>query len=66
MPWVGFFVFVFIAYLVAGTLFALVFFFRGLHRIDPASTDSSLGFKAIIMPGCIMLWPIMLLKWVRS
>lgn len=66
MSTIGLFIYAVLAYLTAGIVFALIFLLKGLQRTDPIATKSSIGFKALIMPGCTMLWPIMLLKWVRS
>ncbi|MBD0298058.1 MAG: hypothetical protein ICV84_23160 [Flavisolibacter sp.] len=43
------------------------FFFlaRGLQKIDEDVPGSSWGFRIIIIPGCILLWPVLLRKWIR-
>lgn len=53
-------------YLSIGAVFALVFVVFGLGRVDPAANSSTLGFRVLCMPGCVLLWPIMLTKWVRA
>lgn len=53
------------AYLVAGLLFALAFVFRGAGVIDPAARGAPLGFRAVILPGAALLWPLLALKWAR-
>ncbi len=53
-------------YLGVGLVFALVFSLRGLVRVDPIVRGSTNGFRILIFPGCVMLWPILLSKWVRA
>jgi hypothetical protein len=53
-------------YLAAGAVFAAVFLLRGgIHRLDPATRDSSRPFRWLILPGTIALWPWLLLLWRR-
>jgi hypothetical protein len=47
-------------------LWCCVYFFfitRGLQKVDEDVPGSSWGFKAIIIPGCILLWIVLLTKW---
>ena len=52
------------AYLAAGLLFAVMFAFGGAVRIDRAAKGSGLFFRALIVPGAALLWPLLLLMWV--
>ncbi len=52
-------------YLLAGVLFALVFLIRGLEKMDSAAHGSGWGFRLIIIPGTIVLWPVLLKKWTK-
>jgi len=56
------FVYLFYAYIAVGILFALFFVFVRLRRIDPNAKETSLGFKLLIIPGCILLWPLLVGK----
>ena len=47
-----------------GFLFALAFLSVGIGRIDPGARTSGLGFRLIILPGVIALWPLMLVRWI--
>jgi hypothetical protein len=47
------------AYLLAGILFALPFVLRGVKRIDPDAEHGSWGFRVLIFPGCVALWPLL-------
>lgn len=55
------------AYLAAGGVFALLFFARGgLGRVDPAAGGSSRGFRVLILPATVALWPLLLRRWRRA
>jgi len=53
-------------YLSIGVVFALPFIFKGIRTIDQAAQSTSFAFKTIIFPGAIMLWPILLKKWMDA
>ena len=53
-------------YLLPGVLFALPFVLRGAGRIDRAAVEGSLGFRLLIVPGAIALWPLLLQRWRQS
>jgi hypothetical protein len=48
------------AYVAIGLLFAPWFVWRGVGRIDPHAQDATLGFRLIIAPGAVALWPLLL------
>ncbi len=48
-------------YLAVGVLFGLAFVAIGANRIDPAAREGSWGFRVLIFPGSVALWP--LLAW---
>ena len=52
-------------YLAVGVLFALPFAFVGVQRIDPDATGAGIGFRLVILPGVVMLWPLMARRWLR-
>lgn len=51
-------------YLVLGALFTIPFLLRGIFAIDHRVKGSSWGFYIIIIPGVILLWPVLLTKWI--
>jgi len=53
-------------YLIAGVLFAIFFLIKGIEKIDPAAHGSGWGFRLIILPGTIVLWPVLLNKWTKA
>ena len=53
-------------YVVLGILAALLFLVFGLERIDSEDKGSGIGFRAIIFPGLVALWPLLLPRAVRG
>jgi len=53
------------AYSAAGLLFAVVFTFQGVDRLDSEAQGSGIGFRFLIAPGVATLWPIFLSRWLR-
>ena len=51
------------AYLSCGFLFAVLFVLIGVKRIDPHAAHSSWGFRILIFPGTIFLWPLLARRW---
>ncbi len=57
---------VFVIYLGAGVLFTIPFQIKGLRKIDEGVHGSSVGFRIIIIPGCIIFWPILFERWMQA
>jgi len=53
-------------YVAIGLLFALAFVLRGVQRIDPAAKGGTWGFRLIIIPGVMALWPLMARRWAQG
>jgi hypothetical protein len=53
------------AYLIAGFVFALFFIAKGVAVIDESAKDAGWGFRLIIIPGTMLLWPVLWMKWYR-
>lgn len=53
-------------YGLAGTVFAVAFVNRGIHRIDPVAEHAPLGFRLIVVPGVAALWPLLLIRWLKA
>ena len=49
----------------AGILFTFFFLTKGLQKIDEGVHGASIGFRIIIIPGCIVFWPVLLRKWLQ-
>lgn len=54
------------AYLACGVLFAVPFVLFGVKRIDPHATHGSWGFRILILPGTIFLWPLLAQRWLSD
>ena len=53
-------------YVALGVAFAAPFVLRGAARIDPAARDVTVGFRLIIVPAVVTLWPILLRRWLAG
>jgi len=53
-------------YFAIGALVAIAFVTFGVGRVDEAARGSSIAFRALIVPGCAALWPLVLLRWTRG
>lgn len=53
-------------YLFAGIVFTIFFQAKGLSKIDEGVHGSSWGFRIIIIPGCIVFWPVLLSRWRQA
>lgn len=54
------------AYAAIGVVFGAFFLAIGIARIDPAAAAGSRGFRFIVAPGVVALWPIMAWRWWRG
>lgn len=52
-------------YLAMGVLFGSAFHLLGLRRLDVAAAGAGVGFRLLITPGVIALWPLLALRWWR-
>ena len=53
------------AYAGLGLVFAAVFQAMGLKRFDHAAARAGWGFRLIVTPGIVALWPVLLVLWVK-
>jgi hypothetical protein len=53
------------AYALVGAFVGVAFLLFGLDRIDPAA-GNSYAFRALIFPGLVLLWPLVILRWRRQ
>ena len=49
-----------------GTIFAIAFVVRGIGYVDSVAKGSTVGFKLIVFPGVVTLWPLLLRAWLRK
>jgi hypothetical protein len=50
-------------YLLAGAVFAVVFHRRGIAKMDHSADGATWGFRVLVTPGIISLWPLLLKRW---
>ena len=50
-------------YVALGATFAVPFVAIGVQRVDPAAAAASWGFRLVILPGTVLLWPLLLFWW---
>src|SRR6516162_2607893 len=53
-------------YLICGFVFAIPFAFMGVGKIDPHAAHGTWGFRLLIMPGTILLWPLLARRWFKG
>jgi hypothetical protein len=55
---------IFGAYAVMGLATAVWFFAWHIKRLDAPAAGGSMGFRILVAPGVILLWPLILMKSV--
>ena len=53
-------------YLIGGFVFAIPFVCLGVGKIDPHAVHGSWGFRLLIIPGTILLWPLLAFRWLSG
>ncbi len=48
------------AYLIVGACFALPFAARWVNRLDEVAAHGTPGFRLLVLPGAMLLWPVLL------
>jgi hypothetical protein len=54
------------AYVALGLLFAVPFAARWAGRLDPAARAGTPGFRLLIVPGAVLLWPMLLTRLLKT
>jgi hypothetical protein len=54
------------AYVGAGVVFALAFATGGVSRVDARAAGAGWGFRVLIVPGAVLLWPVLGRLWWRA
>jgi hypothetical protein len=55
-----------LAYVGCGVALGVPFVLNGVNRVDEAARGAPLGFRLLILPGTIALWPMMAIKWINA
>lgn len=63
---IGLVIIAFMVYTTCGIACAIPIVIWGLPRIDESVRTSTIGFRLLMFPGCVTLWPLMLIKWVHA
>jgi len=53
-------------YFILGLIFSAAFLTKGIGKVDASTHGASIGFKLLLLPGCTALWPVLLIKWLKS
>ena len=53
-------------YLSWGFIFAIYFAVVGVKHIDSHAVHGTLGFRLLIVPGAVMLWPVLMRRWLAG
>ena len=53
-------------YLACGFVFAIPFVLVGVRRIDLHAAHGSWGFRVLIIPGTVFLWPLLARRWMSG
>jgi hypothetical protein len=54
------------AYSLLGVAFAVAFVSLGVGRIDPLARSAPWTFRALILPGAVVFWPLLLVRWASG
>lgn len=54
------------AYLLVGFCFAVPFSVRWVNRLDDVAAHGTRGFRALLLLGATLLWPLLLLRLIRG
>jgi hypothetical protein len=65
MVFAGWLVFFAKGYALAGCIVAAAFLLFGIDRVD-ASSRGAYSFRPLIIPGLIVLWPLVVIRWWRA
>jgi len=53
-------------YFIVGFLFAIPFVIKWVVMVDESTKGTSWSFRLLILPGTIVLWPVLLRKYLKA
>lgn len=56
----------FTGYASLGLLFGAAFVWRGVDAVDPMARGASWGFRLLVLPGSVVFWPLLLVRWAAG
>ena len=62
----GFIVDAIAIYAACGAMFAVMFVWKWVGRLDPLATHGTIGFRALVFPGVTVLWPLFAARLLRG
>ena len=60
------FVYVLAAYAGLGLVFAMMFVWLGIARVDAGAQGAGVFFRLLVLPGVAAFWPMFLSRWTRG
>ncbi len=48
-----------------GLAVGIAFLFVGIGRVDPTAREAY-AFRPLLLPGLVLLWPLVALRWWRA
>lgn len=51
------------AWAAVGLVFAVAFVTAGIERVDDQARGTSWWFRALVVPGAVIFWPLLLRRW---
>lgn len=54
------------AYLGIGAIIGILFLVFAAAKLDDAVKDASVFFRLMIFPGCVAVWPYIVLRWLSG
>jgi hypothetical protein len=55
-----------LAYVLCGLAVGVPFVLRGVDRVDEAARGAPIGFRLLILPGTVALWPLLAARWIQA
>lgn len=52
-------------YIVIGALLCIPFLSRFIDKVDEGAIGSPWTFRLAILPGCVVFWPVLLIKFLK-
>ncbi len=52
-------------YLLLGLAFAMPLLVKGIDVLDEATHATNWSFRLMILPGCVVFWPVLLSKYLK-
>jgi hypothetical protein len=53
-------------YAALGLVFGVPFVLRGIERVDAGTRGATIGFRLVVLPASIALWPLLLRRWLAG